>query len=305
MSVREKIKVQLELEGEYARIAENEMIYFDEITLWVRLRKITTYLSLSMIVPLILGMLVLPRDTSLLEDFSEYPLQVSTVVVSIVLMFAFMGASSALSNKVSKIQNELGLHREERLYLRAYEAHKNVDAFLTESNPKRKLYFKKLALESAQEMTKIVEGWKYGNIRLVSKLVGNEIDLIKDNMKRLVLSNVAGGEEITLKKISGILIELCKYIHSPSIEGLSELNITIGELPFKEYKVSTRKEKMGEYFYGKPRMFRLLFAFGVTIAIAVVLLYLGQNLGVMCAVAVTSFWGAFMGFDKIFRLKEK
>lgn len=305
MSVREKIKAELELDNEYARIAENEMIYFDEIALWNKLTKITVSLSLISLIPLIWGMLVLPTDTTLLEDFSNYPLQVSTVVVSLVLMVAFILASSALGNKVSKIRNELGLHREERLYLRAYETHNNIDAFLKESNPKRQLYFKKLALESAQEMTKIIEGWQYGNIRLVSKLVGNQIDLIKDNMKRLVLSNVAGGEEITLKKISGILIELCKYIHSPSIEGLSELNNTIGELPFKEYKFSTRKEKIGEYFYGKPRMFRLFFAFVVTIAITVVLSYLGQNISLMCALAVASFWGAFMGFDKIFRLKEK
>ena len=305
MSVREKIKTQLELEDEYARIAENESIYFDEIALWDKFRQITAYLWIILIVPVLWGVLVLPTGTGLFEDFSNYPLQTSTVVVGLVLIPAFLAASMRASDKISKIRNELGLHREERLYLRAYEAHTNIDAFLTESNPKRKLYFKKLALESAQEMTKIIEGWKYGNIRLVSKLVGNEIDLIKDNMKRLVLSNVAGGEEITLKKISGILIELCKYIHSPSIEGLSELNNTIGKLPFKEYKFSTRKERIGEYFYGKPRMSRLLFAFGVTIAIAVVLLHLGQNLGVMCAVAVPSFWGAFMGFDKIFRLKEK
>lgn len=305
MSVREKIKAQPELEGEYARIVENESIYFDEIALWDKLRKITTYLSLSMIVPLIWVSFGLPNDFSLFEDFSTYPLQTSAVIVSFVLLVASVKANSALSNKVSKIRNELGLHREERLYLRAYEAHTNIDAFLTESNPKRKLYFKKLALESAQEMTKIIEGWEYGNIHLVSKLVGNQIDLIKDNMKRLVLSNVAGGEEITLKKILGILIGLCKYINSPSIEGLSELNNAIGELPFKEYKFLTRKEKIGEYFCGKPRMSRLLFASGATIAIAVVLLYLGQNIAVTCAVAVPSFWGAFTGFDKIFRLKEK
>lgn len=91
-------------------------------------------------------------------------------------------------------------------------------------------------------MTENVEGWKYGNIRLIADLIGDKIDLLKDNMKRLVLSNVAKGDDETLKKISKILIELCKYIHSPSIKKLDELNETIKEIPFKEYKYLTKKE---------------------------------------------------------------
>lgn len=49
-------------------------------------------------------------------------------------------------------------------------------------------------------MTENVEGWKYGNIRLIADLIGDKIDLLKDNMKRLVLSNVAKGDDETLKK---------------------------------------------------------------------------------------------------------
>jgi len=49
-------------------------------------------------------------------------------------------------------------------------------------------------------LTENVEGWKYGNIRLIADLIGDKIDLLKDNMKRLVLSNVAKGDDGTLKK---------------------------------------------------------------------------------------------------------
>ena len=153
-------------------------------------------------------------------------------------------------------------------------------------------------------MTENVEGWKYGNIRLIADLIGDKIDLLKDNMKRLVLSNVANGDDETLKKISKILIELCKYIHSPSIKKLDELNETIKEILFNEYKYLTKKERMGRYFYSKPRVFRLIFAFGITITVVAVLLCLEQNLGLAIAVGVTCFWGAFAGFDRIFRVKE-
>lgn len=62
---------------------------------------------------------------------------------------------------------------------------------------------------------------------------------------------------------------------------------------------------MSKYFYGRPRFFRLLFAFSIAIIIGVVLLCLGQGIGVIFAVVVTSFWGAFMGFDKLFRVEKK
>ena len=309
MSVREKIKEQLRLEREYTRLAENEGIYYDEISLWEKLRKCAIFLFFVSLVLVGIPYFLLPqniRNRPILELLPEYPLEGSLITASLILFPTSVIAFMLLSDKISKIRDELGLHREEHIYLRAYETRKNIGVLLTESNPKRKLYFKKLTLESVQEMTKDVEGWKYGNVRLVSKLVGNEIDLIKDNMRRLVLSNVArGDDETVLKKISEILIELCKYIHSPSVKRLSELNIMIGKLPFKEYKFLTKKEKIGEYFYGKPRMFRLLFAFIVTTTLIVVLLCLGQNIGVIFAVAVPTFWGAFAGFDKIFRLKEE
>lgn len=153
-------------------------------------------------------------------------------------------------------------------------------------------------------MTENVEGWKYGNIRLIADLIGDKIDLLKDNMKRLVLSNVAKGDDETLKKISKILIELCKYIHSPSIKKLDGLNEMIKEIPFKEYKYVTKRERMGRYFYSRPRMFRLAFAFIITIVVVAVLLCLGQNLGLAITVGVPCFWGAFVGFDKIFKVKE-
>ena len=147
--------------------------------------------------------------------------------------------------------------------------------------------------------------WKYGNIRLVRNLIGDQIDLFKNNLERLVLSNVAKGKETTLKEISEILLEFCKYILSPSIEKLGELNKRVKELPYTKYEVLTKKQRVSKYFYGRPRFSRLLFAFCVAIPIAVVLLCLGQSMGVIFAVAVTSFWGAFMGFEKLFRSEEK
>jgi len=300
-----KAQEQFNLEEEYTRLAENEAIYYDEISLWKKLRKSTLFLYLVGFALIIISFRLLPRNTPMLELFPDYPLEVALFFVGLILAPTSMITRILLSNKTSKIRDELGLHRDERIYLRAYETFTTIDSYLKEPTPKRKLYFKRSVLQNAEELTEIVESWKYGNIRLVANLIGDKIDLLKNNMKRLILSNVAKGDDEALKRVSKTLMELCRFIHSPSLEKLDELNKEIGKIPFKEYKYLTKKERMSRYFYKRPRIFRLIFASGITIAVVAGLLCLEQNVGLAIAVGVTCFWGSFSGFDKIFKIKER
>lgn len=296
---------EIDLDSIYGRLAENEAFYYDEIGLWEKLDRSALYLLFIAIATIIVSISLLPENIPLLELFPDYPLQVSLVLIGLGLLFFALIAKGLGDSKISKIRDELGLHREERLFLRVYETYMNIDSYLNESNLKRRPFLRRLALESAETMINIVGGWNYGNIKLIRNLIGDQIDLFKDNMKRLVLSNVAKGDERELRKISEMLIEFCKHIHSPSIENLDKLNNSIKELPFKKYEVLTRKRKMSKYLYGRPRALRLLFASITTIIIAVVLVFLGQNVGLIFAVCATCFWGALSQFDKIFRIKEK
>ena len=293
------------LKEEYDRIVENKKIYSEEMGSKEKIQQIIIYFWLFLIFIIMWAISTLPTGTTVAEDVSTHPLSVWTFFVGFGLLISTMVVVFFISNKVSKISRELDLSTEEQFYLNTYETHENIEAFLEESNPRRKLYFKKQALENVRKMMRIVKKWRYGHIPLISKLVGNQIDLIKDNMRRLVLSNVAEGDETTLKKVSDILIGLCKYIYSPSIEELNELNDVIAKLPFKEYEHLTRKGRLCEYFYNKPRTSRLLFAFGIATSISVVMYFSAQNIGATGAVGVTSFWGAFAGFDKIFNLKKE
>lgn len=308
-SVREKLKEQtelMELDEEYGRIAENEMIYLDEVSPWRRLEKIVLCIVLFSFVLAIASLSSLPPNTQMnFETFQQYPLQSFLFWLFSVMIFIVMITRLMLSNKIAKIQGEIGLKKEESLYLHAYETHSNVESYIKETSPKRKIYFKRLALRSAQELVNIVDGWKYGNIRLVSNLIGQEIDLLKDNMKRLVLANVAEGDESNLVEVNQILLGFCKYLRSPSIEKLGKLNENIKDLPYREYKFITKRERLSRYLQSKPRAFRLLFAFSVTTIFVLVLSYIGQSIGLIIAVSVPCFWGAFMGFDKLFRIKEK
>jgi len=307
--MREKLEQQTEimkLDEEYGRIAENEEICLDEVSPWRKLEKAILYIPVISFIPAIISLSSLPQGTPMnFETYQQYPLQSSFFWFFVAMVFAMIMVRPLVSNKISKIQAELGLHKEESLYLRAYETHSNIESYVKEPSPKRKIYFKRLALRSAQELVEIVDGWKYGNVRLVSNLVGQQIDLLKDNMKRLVLSNVAKGDESNLRKASEILIELCKYLFSPSIEKLKELNEKTTELPYIEYRFLTKRERVTGFLHTKPRLFRLLFA-GITTSIVMVILWcLNLSLGVIIAVAVPCFWGAFSGFDKLFGIKER
>lgn len=307
--MREKLKEQAELMGldeECKRIAENETIYLDEVSHWRRLDKAIVLVVLILFVIAIASLSSLPPNTQMnFETFPQYPLQYSLFWLFIAMAVVSLPAKSMLSSKIAKIRGEMGLHKEESLYLHAYETYRNVESYVKETNLKRKVYFRRMAVRSAKELVEIVEGWKYGNIRLIANLIGQDIDLLRDNMKRLVLANVAKGDESNLVKVTQILIEFCRYLRSPSIEKLGELNENIKDLPYREYKFITKRERLSGYLQSKPRAFRLLFAFSVTTIFVLFLSYMGQDIGLTIAVSVPCFWGAFMGFDKLFRIKER
>ena len=294
------LETKINLVVEYRRLSENEKTYHDKIKLWKDLAK-------------------LGRSTAIISAFlfgiSFYFVQVDiplfmSIAISLFVVFAlFLVASFLLVQislwKISQIEDELGLPREERLYLRVYDTCKNVDSYLKESNIRRKPYFRKSALKNVEEAIGIVNDWEYGNIKLVRKIIGDQIDLFKNNLERLVLSNIAKGDDTALTEVSKILLQFCEYINSSSVKELEELNDAIKELPYVEYKVVTTRQRLTEHFYCKPRAFRLLFASITTIIVGIVLHYLGQTIGLIVAVGVPCFWGAFAGFDKIFRLEKK
>ena len=294
-----------DLEVEYFRLVENEVIYQDELSSCNRLKIIVYCLLLISLPMMVIPTLWVPQYTPFLEIITTYPLQFYLFLIGVILFIFLVPCGYLIDRKASRIKDRLGLSRTENSYLGAYDTYNNIISHLNEPNSRRKPYFRKSALESAEEMVAIVEGWNYGNIPLIREFIGKQIDVLKNNMRRLILPNVAEGDEKALRKISEILLEFCKHIKSPSIEGVDKLNNMIEKLPFKEYKAVTKKEKIGEYLYSRPRASRILFASITAIIVAVVLYFLGQNIGVIFAVSAPFFWGALAGFDKLFRIKEK
>lgn len=193
----EKAQGENDLGKEYMRISENEAIYYDEVGLWDKLETISGYLLIISGLLTFLFFMSLPMET-LDSLITNYPLHFYSFLISACLLIFSLLVSWLSDKKLSRIESELGLPREERLYLRVYETYINVRSYLEESNLRRKQYFRKLALENVEEVVEIVEGWKYGDIPLIRNLIGDQIDLFKNNLGRLVLSNVAKGDEKAL-----------------------------------------------------------------------------------------------------------
>lgn len=291
----------VDLHSEYERLSKSENLFKARIGSWKKTERVTKYVVYVSFMMILGSLLSTPQGQPLFSSHYTLPAQFVSFAIGFPC-FAVSGVLHLLSSeKVTQITKDLGLDKEERLFLRAYDTHENLDLY--SSNPNRRPYFRKLALENAQEMAHIIGEWKYGNIGLVKRLVGDQIDLLKDNIQRLVLSNIAKGDDAACQKISIILVELCGYICSPSVGKLDELNGMMKDLPFKEYKVLARMELVSNYFSSRPRMSRIVFASCITTIVAGILLYLGQNWGLIVAVAVTCFWGAFAAFDKLFNLK--
>lgn len=295
MNMKDVKEPEIDLDAEYEKILGNEKIYLAKIGSWSKRSSVLGNVILVLIVGFIVSV-VIPIQ---FQEIRQYLFFFSGIMI--VLLFF---ANAVVISRSSKIQNQFGLPMEERVYLRAYETSKIIRSYLKESDENRRQYFRKSAVEKIEKVTEIVDDWTYGNTKFVKELVGDQIDLLKDNMKRLVLSNVAKGEETVLKRVSEALHDFCRYVHSPSLGRLNELNFMINALPFKEYKVFTAKERISSYLYGKPRTFRFIFALGVAIVVGLSLSCLSLDISAIVTVAGASFWGAFMGFDKIFRFEK-
>lgn len=302
---KESIKKEIDLDAEYKRLSETEKIYLQKANSWRKARKIALILSpVSMLITIFVMVFYLRTGRPFVEDILNIPLAAYTFIAAFSLFTISNLILIPIRSKISMIRREFGLSTEERFYLRLFEAQKGVESVLSEHKKERKGHLRELALKRVDVVADVIDDWDYGNIGLVNNLIGDKIDLLKNNIRRLVLANVAIGNEEALSRISEIFTRFCRYILSPSVEGLADLNAVVDKLPYKKYATATQTERLFSFFHNRPRISRLLFSSIVAIVVAITLLYIGLNISAIATVTGASFWGAFMGFDKLFRAKK-
>ena len=296
---------EIDIKAEYERLQKLEKNYLQKIKFLNIAKKVFRLLILFFFAVMSISTIFLPPRSSLQETLITHPIPTYAFIIGFSGTLLSILMSEALHSRTSKIKIKYGLSTEEEIFLRLYETRERIESLLKERNIDRKSYIRELALQSISKAIKLIDSWKLGNIRLVHQLLGDKIDLLKDNMRRLILSNIAKGDDETLGKISGILFEFCKYLHSPSIEKLENLNDKIRELPYKKYKILTKTERILLYFKSKPRLSRFLFASSITALIVVSLYCLNINITAVATIGATSFWGAFASFDRLFKIETE
>jgi hypothetical protein len=291
----EELREDIDFEAELERLSENETAWLDAVTPWVGLKWSAAPLGIASLFVTAIGLILGPSG-----ELLRFSIMVGGGSISFGVSLLLEQLSA---RRIAQIRSELGLTREEELRLQLLRTHKDIRLLLKETVSQRKNYFRRMAIKHLNNVVSIVDGWSYGNMALVIDYVGAQVELLKYNLKSLLLSNMIKGSEKELRQVSDILVQFMKYTFAPSVEALTELNKEINRLQYKEYRTLTRKEELKQYLYSRPRLSRLFFAAGIASGIELIALYLHLEIGVMFAVGVASFWGAFVGFDRILHLE--
>jgi len=294
------------VEDYYDKLKKNENIYLNEVKNIGRIRNIfntlmffSLYFGFSLYVVVLIfynyfeDIFKLKIEKSLFTDIIFYGFLISVIITLVIVIIA--------DRKINSIKKEVGLTNNELLFLRTYELYKDIVDCTLETNLKRKNYLKKMSLEKITEIIDNINDWSYGNIILVKNWIGKDIDLLKNNLKRLLYPNIIKGNEKNLNEIANNLNLLSKFILNEDKDLLLELNESLNKLPYIEIETRSIKNSI----YERPRLFRFLFSIIIVMIIYTIGTFFKIEMSLMFASLIASFWGAFTGFDKIFHIEQK
>lgn len=296
------------LEERYRSIQDNESYYLRKRKKWSLLGK----LSLSL---LVIGFIIFFIYVGFFQPSFLYTMEFSVMKVDYTLhYYAFFSSLWILFIlflmfffsliKTSQIQSELGLSNDELIFLKSYDTYNYIKNYFDENKPSRKLYYKKLILENAISIKRLINKWTYGNIDMIKKIYGEQINLLKNNFSRLIISNIAKGEENTSTLIQEIFYNLAEFIYDQNLEKIKMINKSIEELPYIEYKILNTKERLNLFIRSNVLLCRIIFSTSIVLVIILLGNYLQLHVGYLFATTITCFWGAFAGFDKIFNISD-
>jgi hypothetical protein len=287
------------LEEEYERLSRIEVIYNEQVAKWLKLASFYE----KFFFPIYIGFYSL-----LLVFYYVFQNFISNWFLLLLLIFlisltCLLIVGRVAKTRISKTKNEIGLKKEELMFLLSYKVKTNLDCLEKEKISKRRDYFKKTAYSTALQLADIMDEWKYGNIQIIVEMIGKKIDTLKTNFRELILPNLFTEDGKILRRTSIFMKYFCTYLLDPSIDKVNSLGTLSSTFPQPKYTSS--KQKLNTFFNNKPRLFRAIFSFAVSATIIILLLFLDLTLGIAIAVGATCFWGAFSGFDKLFSIKKE
>jgi len=147
-------------------------------------------------------------------------------ILTIFTVATFISSFFASETLIKRRRNFL-LTREEWLFLDIYECLENLGSYLKENND----YYRIEAYKKIEEaIRKVSEKWHVSPLKIVKKLVGNQVDTFKQNLEQKLLPAIQEGDRGDLGTSSSILEDIMIFLGSPTVEGLQNINLRMSEL---------------------------------------------------------------------------
>lgn len=287
----EKKDQQIFLEEKYERISEDKKMIEKE-------RGYLPHFAIIVIAGLLVSFLFL-LGSSIVAIVSKnfYFLIASTITIVVLIV-----VESKITEKLSKIRDELGLYQNDVEFLLFFETYKSYQSYV-KSNENKKRFFKVQTIKKTNEIIELVEAWDSGNNPVSGWILETPLSLFKENLKRLLLPNIAKGEKVETELLI-IFENLCIFSVKPSLEKLKNINELIGKLPYIKYEKLSSRQKATKFLQSKPTICRLIFASIITIIVFVIILFVGESLGAAFGIGVACFFASVQAFDKLIKIEK-
>ena len=200
-----------QIDYRYLEIVDDELEYFEKIKNWNKLEYISVRLFLICSISIFFCIAV-----NIDEPYSKY--------IAATLFGAIFSMFLAII-KIEKIEENYGLNNEEIVFLEAYRAETNLVKYRTDTSSDKY----REALEG--NLVKIIEvsnNWNYGNLPITETLLGEQIELLKENLKNKPLGYINDKNINVLSHLIKILEKFLIYLLNPSIKQIEEINTMFG-----------------------------------------------------------------------------
>ena len=203
---------------------------------------------------------------------------------------------------IHKMDKKLGPYKlsgEERVYLYAYQAHQELRNYLDTNL----INYKKKAITYLSQLSGEIDKWEIGNLKSVWKLVGKEVNTLKQIFDRKVLLTVKKGENEKLKNIAKLLFQFIAITgdENISVDGLKRLAgglEKLEEIPVEEKKGLSRLKKTISEHTVTRYLIVSIGSFSISLIVYIIGDYIDIDKNYLFTITVSVFFIVFFKFHR-------
>lgn len=286
-------------EEKYKTISDRENFRNKNIKNYTNLYQFSMFIAILCFISLLILIIFYPK--------SPFELTVNDLHLW-VIVFYFLSLFIALFsvNRRRHFSSGIPISHDEIIFLRFYELYKIAIRVGEAPVGIMRNDIKKQLINDFGEVVALVEDYNFGNISLSKTLVGDEIENFKYIVTNYLYSNVILGEVSDLTIICNIILDICRYMLNPSLDGLKMINHRISDrLSKKEYSKKGITERIKTITYERPTLSRMVFTVFIALIIGASASILKLDKAYIFTTSIGSLAFSLRFYDIIFKDEEK